>query len=88
MGKNEFKNLVWAIGLETYLEIIELATKHGKKAGDSMQEEFEEVLKKKKDKFKLLGGTNKDVDLITGDLREEGQNILNLNELNRSKQNE
>lgn len=88
MAKSEFKNLAWAIDLETYLEIIELATKHGKKTGDNMQEEFEEILKKKKDKFKLLGGTDKDADLLTGDCREKGLKVLNLNELDRRKKDE
>jgi len=39
-------NDMWIITAEIYLEIIELAQKHGKKQGDSMQEEFEEVKKK------------------------------------------
>jgi len=71
--------------IDTYLEIVELAHKHGKKAGDSLQAEFEEVLKLKKVKIKYLGATNKDADLLTGDLREEGLNILNLNEIERQK---
>ncbi|MHA1437893.1 MAG: hypothetical protein ACTSPD_09980 [Promethearchaeota archaeon] len=83
--KNKFKNHLFAINIDTYLEIIELAKKHGKKPGDSMQEEFIEVIKKKKAKY--LGGTNKDKDLLTGDLREEGLRILNLDELQRKKDN-
>ena len=71
--------------IDTYLEIVELAYKHGKKAGDSLQAEFEEVLKMKKDKIKYLGATNKDADLLTGDVREQGLNILNLNEIERQK---
>jgi len=88
MEKNKFKNLAWAIDVETYLEIVELAIKHGKKSGDNMHEEFEEILKKKKDKFELLGGTDKDIDLITGDLREKGLKILNIKEIHRRKKGE
>jgi len=81
-------NHAWLLDLKTYLEIISLAEKHGKKAGDSMQEEFNEIMKKHSEKIKSLGAINKDVDLLTGDLREEGFNILNLNELDRRKENE
>lgn len=74
---------MWKITIDTYLEIIELAAKHGKKSGDSMQEEFEEVMKKKKEQFKHLGVTNKDVDLMAGDMREKGLKILNIKEIDR-----
>ena len=76
----------WSMDIDTYLEIIELGLKHGKKPGDSLQEEFEEVLKKKKGKIKYLGATNKDIDLLTGNLREEGLNVINLNEIERKKE--
>ena len=78
-------NSLWQIDIDTYMEIVELARKNGKKAGDSMQEEFEEVLKKKKDKFKHLGNTDKDIDILTGDLRENGLKVLNMNEEKRRK---
>jgi len=38
---------MWNITIEDYAEIIELAKAHGKKAGDSMEEELIEVMKKK-----------------------------------------
>ena len=78
-------NNVWNINLDTFLEIMELAKKRGKKAGESMQEEFEEVRKKHPEKFKHLGTTDKDGDLLTGDLREEGIKVLNLDEIERGK---
>ena len=82
-GEDNMVNDVWLITTKIYTEIYNLATKHGKKAGDSMMEEFNEVLKNKNGKVKYLGTTNKDVDLLTGNLREEGFRILNFNELAR-----
>jgi len=78
-------NNLWQITIEQYLEIIELAKQHGKKEGDSMQEEFNEIMKKYK--IKSLGTTNKDIDDLTGDLRENGIKVLNLKEIERRKKN-
>ena len=47
-------NNVWEISYGTYLELIDLATTHGKKAGDSMAEEFEELFKTNNEQFKFL----------------------------------
>jgi len=79
------KFLAWSIDPEALLEIIELAKQHGKKEGDNMQAEFEEILKKKPNKIKLLGATDQDIDMITGNLREQGKRILNINEIDRRK---
>ncbi len=79
------KYLAWSIDPKTALEIFNLAEQHGKKAGDSMQAEFLEIYKKKPNKFKLLGATDQDIDMIAGNLREEGKKILNLNEIDRRK---
>ena len=38
-------NDMWLITEEIYEEIINLALTHGKKEGESMQEEFEEIRK-------------------------------------------
>jgi len=81
------KNKISLITFEIYLEIVELAKKHGKKSGDSMQEEFDEILKKYPDKVKELGTTDMDVDLLTGNLRENGKKVLNLKEEDRRKEN-
>lgn len=87
-SKNQ-NNLIWTLdNIGTVLEIYELGLIHGKKAGDSLQEEFEEILKKKKEKFKLLGETDQDIDLLTGNLREQGLKILNFKELDRQKKKE
>jgi hypothetical protein len=77
-------NDMWLITMEIYEEIINLALAHGKKEGDSMQEEFEEV-RKKHSEIQHLGCTNKDIDQLTGDLRESGKRILNLNEEERKR---
>jgi len=53
-----------------------------------MIEEFKEVLKKRKDKIEHLGTSEKDIDLLAGNLREEGLKILNLKELERRKRND
>jgi hypothetical protein len=74
------KNLVWSTDITTLLEIFDLARCHGKKPGNNVQEEFLEIYKLKPDKFQILGETNKDLDLLCGNMREEGLKILNLNE--------
>jgi hypothetical protein len=75
-------NDMWLITAEIYEEIINLALAHGKKTGDSMQEEFEEV-KKRHQEIKHLGTTNKDIDILTGEFRDKGNKVLNLNEEER-----
>ena len=77
-------NDMWLITAEIYEEIINLALSHGKKAGDSMQEEFEEI-RKKHSEIQHLGTTDKDIDMLTGELRDRGQKILNLNEEERKR---
>jgi len=79
-------NDMWLITAEIYEEIINLALSHGKKAGDSMQEEFEEI-RKKHSEIQHLGTTDKDIDMLTGELRDKGQKILNLNEEERKRKN-
>lgn len=79
------KNYIWQITLEDYFEVIKLAKKHGKKTGDSMQEELEEYLKNKKHNIKLIGKTDMDIDLLTGNLRENGLKVLNIKEIKDDK---
>lgn len=81
-------NEMWMIDIDTALVIYELAMKHGKKPGDDCQAEFDEVRKQFPEKFKYMGTTNKDKDIITGDLREEGFKVTNLDEEIRKKKNE
>lgn len=76
-------NDMWQMTIEQYLEICDLALKHGKKAGDNMQEEFDEI--RKKYQLKHLGITDKDIDMLTGELRDKGKKVLNLNEEERKR---
>jgi hypothetical protein len=76
-------NDMWEITMEQYFEICDLALKHGKKAGDSMQEEFDEI--RKKYQIQHLGCTDKDIDMLTGELRDKGKKVLNLNEEERKR---
>jgi hypothetical protein len=82
-------NNIWMLNISDFLIIYEetiiLGKERGKKEGDNLEEEFFEVAKKKGliDNIKHIGQSNKDIDLLTGDLREEGLKILNLNELKR-----
>ncbi len=78
----------FVLNSKIYLEIFNLAQKHGKKAGSSMQAEFEKVFKKKRNKIKYLGSTDIDIDLLTGNMRESGLKILNLKELKKRKNND
>ena len=80
---NNPKHMLWDVDIDTIIEVFELAKKHGKKPGDSCQEEFDEVLKNKPNKFKALGTTDKDIDIITGNLREQGNKVFNLKEWER-----
>ena len=78
------KNILFTLkSLDAYLEIYNLAISHGKKPGDSMAEEFQEIAEKHPDWFKLFGETNKDLDQLTGDIRENGGKVLNINEIQR-----
>ena len=79
------KFLAWEIDDKTFLEIFKLAKQHGKKVGDSMQAEFEEIYKRSPKKFRLLGATDQDIDMITGNLREQGKKVINLHEEDRRK---
>ena len=78
----------WLITLDDYIKIRELAIKNGKKPGESMQEEFKQYIKERPERIKLIGISNKDIDMLTGDLREKGKKILNMKELERRKKKE
>ena len=77
-------NGVWTTDVDTMIKIFELGQAHGKKPGESCQEEFDEIRAQFPKKFTFLGTTNKDIDLLTGDLRENGLKILNMNEIKKN----
>lgn len=72
-------NQLWPMTLDIYLEIVELAKAHGKGVGDNMAEEMSEIMTKHN--IKPMGETEQDIDLIAGNLREEGVKVLNLKEV-------
>ena len=69
--------------LGMYLEVVELALLHGKKEGDDMTAELEEVSRKYTDKIKFIGTTDMDADMLAGNMRENGYKILNMKEIER-----
>jgi len=87
------KNNLWSISIEDYLIIMEeaivLGKERGKKEGDNLEQEFFEIAEKKGilNKIKHLGQTDKDIDLLTGDLREQGYKIFNPKEQERRNKN-
>ncbi len=79
------KHILWMTDVNTMLEVYQLAKDRGKKAGDSVQDEFIEIMEKKQDKFKILGVTDKDIDILAGELRDRKMKILNLKEIDRQQ---
>lgn len=73
--------------LDVYLAVCDLAIKNGKKPGDSMQSEFDEVMKQHPEWFGYIGESEKDLDMLTGDLREKGKKVLNIHEIERQQGN-
>lgn len=73
--------------IKIYPEALELAKQRGKQPGQDFGEELFEIAKKYNIKIEGLGSSEKDVDLLTGDLREEGLKVLNLNEEMRKNKN-
>ena len=71
--------------LDFMLKVWDLAKSRGKVAGDSVQEEFEELLKLYPKAVTFLGQTEQDVDMMTGNLREKNVKVLNINEIERQK---
>ena len=66
--------------LDVMMEVYRRAIAHGKKSGENCQEEFEELLKERPEAFEFLGNTLKDIDLLAGNLREDGVKVLNIKE--------
>lgn len=73
------QKILWAMTIEQACEIHELALSRGKKPGDNIQDEIVEIIKKYN--IKPLGTTDKDIDMLAGDFREEGLKVVNLNEI-------
>jgi hypothetical protein len=67
------------------LKVYEKAKTNGKKAGDSIQTEFDEMLQIDPGAVTFIGQSTDDIDLMTGNLRELGVKVTNLNEIERQK---
>jgi len=69
---------VWKINTATYLEIIKLARHHDKKAGDSMEWEFKEILKEQKRVNNLMGPSEEDIDEMIENMPEENKQMPDM----------
>lgn len=69
-------NNLWNITIDDYFEVIELARKNGKKPGDSMEEEFLELMNKKNKK--PFGATELTKDEYISEQLSHGKNILSV----------
>jgi hypothetical protein len=67
---------IWSITADDYLEIIELAKKHGKKEGDSMEDELIEVMESKGKK--ALGATELTLNELAQEYASKGKSILSV----------
>lgn len=66
--------------------MYQLGYKNRKKSGAGLAEEAIEVSKRHPSWVTILGTTKQDAGMITGNLREQGIKILNLQELQRMEE--
>lgn len=76
-------NDIWMMTADDYIEIVKRAKDLGLKEGESMEEVLKEYMKEKNQK--PIAKTNKDLDVLCGDMREEGMKVLNMNELKNKR---
>ncbi len=77
------KYMMWEMDAKTVCKIIDLALKHGKKAGDSMEDELKEIIRTKQGNIKFRGLINEKGELkLTKPLK--GKKILIIK--NKEKQ--
>jgi len=67
---------LWNITADEYFEIVELAKKHGKKAGDSMEAEFLQVMKNKNKK--PVGATELTTEELMKEQASHGKSVLSI----------
>ena len=67
---------IWNVTIEDYLEVIELAKKNGKKAGDSMETELLQVMKKKNKK--PIGATELTIEEMMKEQASHGKKVLGI----------
>lgn len=71
--------------IDFMLKVYALAKERGKKPGDSVQDEFDELLKDSPGAVTFLGQTEKELDVFVGDLREDGVKVTYMTEIERQK---
>jgi hypothetical protein len=65
----------------------QLAYRNNKKPGEGLAEEAIAVAQRHPEWITLIGNTDMDADQLTGELREQGVKVRNLNEEERRKKN-
>lgn len=73
--------------IKIYPEALDLAKKNGKQPGEDFGTELFEVAKKYNIKIDGLGETPQDGAMMTGNAREDGLKVLNLNEEMEKRKN-
>ena len=69
------KYYMWEMDIETVCKIMDLAIRHGKKPGDSMEDELKEIMRTKQGKINFRGLINEKGELkLTKPLK--GKKIL------------
>ena len=71
--------------IDFMLKVWDLAKSRGKKQGDSVEDEFNELLKDNPGAVTFVGNTDLDADMLTGELRDQGVKVTNMNEIERQK---
>ena len=75
----------------TNLKCVLLAMRYAKfqgvKPGESFTKQLAEVIQRHPEWLDKVEECDKDVDLMTGDMREKGKKVFNLNEYMRQKEN-
>jgi hypothetical protein len=81
-------SFLWNLNLDEYLEIVKRAKKAGVKEGESIEDFVLDYMKEKG--YTPMCETDKDLDLICGEMREQDPSlkILNMNEVQRRLDNE
>ena len=81
MGHAIYTNLKCALLAMRYAKF------QGVKPGESFAKQLTEVIQRHPDWLGKVEECDKDIDLMTGDMREKGKKVFNLNEYMRQKEN-
>jgi len=75
---------IWSFDIETYFEIVKLAQSHGKQPGESIEEEFIEIMNKKQ--IKPIGHSELTKEEWLSEAASKGQSILDIETDNKGEQ--